>query len=121
MNEIFSMTNTTELIELNGKKYILRTPGAGTSKLIDRHQEHAVYKEIMPYMISDEVLYFNENSGIKIARYIENCHNCNSRNVEDVTLAMVREVAPYIGKVMGDGDAAFKKAWLETVQIEALT
>lgn len=40
---------------------------------------------------------------------------------EDVTLAMVREVAPYIGKVMGDGDAAFKKAWLETVQIEALT
>ena len=40
---------------------------------------------------------------------------------EEVTLAMVREVAPYIGKVMGDGDAAFKKAWLETVQIEALT
>ena len=40
---------------------------------------------------------------------------------EDVTLAMVREVAPYIGKVMGAGDATFKKAWLETVQIEALT
>lgn len=88
MNEIFSMTNSTELIELNGKKYILRTPGTGTSELIDRHQEHEVYKEIMPYMISDEVLYFNENSGIKIARYIENCHNCNSRNVEDVTVAM---------------------------------
>ena len=40
---------------------------------------------------------------------------------EDVDLAMVREVAPYIGKVMGAGDATFKKAWLETVQIEALT
>lgn len=39
----------------------------------------------------------------------------------EVTLAMVREVAPYIGKVMGAGDATFKKAWFETVQIEALT
>ena len=40
---------------------------------------------------------------------------------DDVNLAMVKEVSPYIGKVMGDGDAAFKKAWFETVQIEALT
>lgn len=39
---------------------------------------------------------------------------------EDVTLAMVREVSTYIGKVMGAGDAAFKKAWLETISIEAL-
>lgn len=38
----------------------------------------------------------------------------------EVDLAMVKEVAPYIGKVMGAGDATFKKAWLETVQIEAL-
>lgn len=39
----------------------------------------------------------------------------------DVDLAMVKEVAPHIGKVMGAGDASFKKAWFETVQIEALT
>lgn len=39
----------------------------------------------------------------------------------DVDLAMVKEVAPYIGKVMGAGDASFKKAWFETVQIESLT
>ena len=39
---------------------------------------------------------------------------------EDITLAMVKEVAPYIGKVMGSGDAVFKKAWLETISIEAL-
>ena len=39
----------------------------------------------------------------------------------EADLAMVKEVAPYIGKVMGDGDAAFKKAWFETVQIEPLT
>lgn len=38
----------------------------------------------------------------------------------EVDLATVKEVAPYIGKVMGAGDASFKKAWFETVQIEAL-
>lgn len=39
----------------------------------------------------------------------------------EVDLAMVKEVAPHIGKVMGAGDASFKKAWFETVQVEALT
>ena len=39
----------------------------------------------------------------------------------EVDLAMVREVASYIGKVMGAGDATFKKAWFETIQIEALS
>lgn len=88
MNEIFSMTNSTKLILLDDKKYILRVPGKGTDKLINRHQEYEVYKKIMPYMISDEVLYFDEASGIKIARYIDNCHNANPRNSEDVRVAM---------------------------------
>lgn len=39
----------------------------------------------------------------------------------EVDLAIVKEVAPHIGKVMGAGDASFKKAWFETVQVEALT
>lgn len=88
MNEIFSMTNSTKLIELDKKKYILRIPGKGTDKLIDRHQEYKVYNTIKKYHISDEVLYFDENSGLKITKYIENCHNCNSRNIEDVKVAM---------------------------------
>lgn len=88
MSDIFSMTNSTRLIELDKKKYILRVPGKGTDKLIDRHQEYEVYNVIKDYHISDEVLYFDENSGIKIAKYIQNCHNCNSKNVEDVKVAM---------------------------------
>ena len=88
MSEIFSMTNSTKTIELDGTIYILRIPGIGTSELIDRHQEHEVYKTIAKYNISDKVLYFDDNSGIKIAKYIENCHNCNSKNIEEVKAAM---------------------------------
>ena len=88
MNEIFSMTNSTRLIELDKKKYILRVPGKGTDKLINRHQEYAVYQAIKDAHISDEVLYFDENSGLKIARFIPDCHNCNPRNFEDVKVSM---------------------------------
>lgn len=88
MNEIFSMTNSTRLIDLDNKKYILRVPGKGTEKLIDRHQEYEVYKKIKDFKISDEVLYFDENSGLKIARYIKNCHNCNPRNMNDIKVSM---------------------------------
>lgn len=88
MNEIFSMTNSTKLIELEGKKYILRIPGVGTDKLINRQQEYEVYNKIAQYKISDEVLYFDKYTGIKIAKYIKNCHNCNPRNKKDVYVAM---------------------------------
>lgn len=88
MNEIFSMTNSTKLIELDNKKYILRIPGKGTEKLINRHQEYEVYKTIQSFHISDEILFFDENSGVKIAKYIPDCHNCNPNDENDVRLAM---------------------------------
>lgn len=88
MNEIFSMTNTTKLIELDKKQYILRLPGIGTDKLINRRQEYEVYKTIAPYKISDEVLFFDKTTGVKIARYITNCHNVDPHNIDEVRLAV---------------------------------
>lgn len=88
MNEIFSMTNSTKLISLEGKQYILRLPGVGTDKLINRKQEYEVYKTIAPYRISDEVLFFDKTTGVKIAKYIANCHNVNPNNIDEVRLAI---------------------------------
>lgn len=88
MNEIFSMTNSTRKIELEGKDYILRIPGKGTDKLIDRTKEYEIYKIIAKYNISDEVLYFDKNTGIKITKFISDTHNCNSRNIKDVKKAV---------------------------------
>lgn len=88
MTDIFSMTNSTKCIELDGKKYILRIPGKGTDKLINRHQEYKVYNAIKNYHISDDVLYFDENSGVKIAKFIDNARNCDSKNINDVEEGM---------------------------------
>ena len=88
MSEIFSMTNSSKLIELDGCKYILRLPGKGTDKLINRKQEKEVYDAIKDYKISDEVLMFDTTTGVKIARFIEGTHNCKSDNDEDVKRSM---------------------------------
>lgn len=88
MNEIFSMTNTTKLVNLDGTDYIIRIPGKGTDKLVNRQEEHIIYKLISKYRLSDEVLYFDEVSGLKITRYICDCHNCNPQNIHEVTTAM---------------------------------
>lgn len=59
------MTNKSFIFELNNNKYIFRIPGAGTDILINRKQEHAVYKAIEPLGISDKVIYFDQTTGVK--------------------------------------------------------
>lgn len=94
MEEIFSMTNSSKLIELDGHKYILRIAGKGTEKLINRKEEKEVYETIKNLHISDEVLYFDEETGTKITRYIENGHTCNNKNNEEMLrcIAVVKKL-----------------------------
>lgn len=77
------MTNTSNVIELDGHKYVIRRPGVGTSEMIDRVQEMKIYELIKDFDISDEVLYIDE-TGMKITRFIENARNCNAKNWSDV-------------------------------------
>ena len=82
------MTNLTKIITLDNKTYVFRIPGKGTEKLINRQQEYNVYQTIKEYNISDEVLYFDIDTGIKISKYVEESHNCDSSNFKEVKLAM---------------------------------
>lgn len=88
MNEIFSMTNKSSVITLDEKKYILRVPGIGTDKLINRKDEYNVYQTIKDFHISDEVLFFDKDTGVKITRFIENVHNCDATNEKEVAKCM---------------------------------
>ena len=53
------MTNRSFLFECKGKKYIMRIPGEGTDKLINRSEEAEVYQKIAEYDICDHVIYIN--------------------------------------------------------------
>lgn len=78
------MTNQSYSFSVRNKRYIIRIPGKGTERLINRAQEYEVYRRVSPLGISEYVHYFDPESGIKIASYLENARTCNSENPEDV-------------------------------------
>lgn len=84
----FGMTNKSFLFQVAGEKYIFRIPGEGTDLLINRQQEYDVYMAIKPLNISDEVRYFNPNTGVKITKFVEGAHNADAHNEADIELCM---------------------------------
>ncbi len=90
-NELFGffkmkegMTNDSFVFYHNGIKYIYRQAGQGSEMLVDRSREYANYKALDGKGISDQVVYYNQDTGTKITRYIENCQNIDPRNPEHI-------------------------------------
>ena len=82
------MTNRSFLFMVNGEKYIMRIPGEGTERLIDRKQEAAVYNAIKGLGICDDPVYLNPETGYKITRFLNDVRCCDDRNEEDLKRCM---------------------------------
>lgn len=82
------MTNKSFLFYIKDEPYIFRIPGPGTEELINRRQEKACYDAVKPLHLSDEVIYFDAETGYKISRFYPNSHNCNARNLEETAQCM---------------------------------
>ncbi|ATZ03965.1 choline kinase [Streptococcus suis] len=82
------MTNRSFMFECKDKSYIMRIPGEGTDKLINREQEAEVYRVIAGESISDELIYISPEKGYKITSFIDGARNCDSNNKSDVSLCM---------------------------------
>lgn len=84
------MTNRSFGFTCKGKKYIMRIPGEGTDRLIDRRNEAAVYEAIAGKGFCDEPVYMDGESGYKIAEYLEGIRCCDADNVEDLKKCMAK-------------------------------
>jgi len=82
------MTNRSFLFTCRGKKYIMRIPGEGTDRLINRREEAAVYERIAGKGICDDVAYINPDSGYKMTEFLENARVCDPFNVDDLKRCM---------------------------------
>ena len=91
------MTNKNYKIIINDESYILRVPGLGTEEMISRHNEmgNSNLASIKGYNV--ETLYFNEDSGIKITKFIEGAETltgASAKKEENMKLvtSILREV-----------------------------
>ena len=84
------MTNRSFLFSVDNKKYIMRIPGEGTDRLINRQQEANVYSAIHGRGLCDDPLYINPDNGYKITRYISGVRTCNSKDTFDLQRCMAK-------------------------------
>ena len=82
------MTNHSYSFCVNNRKYIMRIPGEGTAQLINRRAEYEVYSKINQLDISEEVHFFDPETGIKIASFIENSRPCDANDLGDIQICM---------------------------------
>ncbi len=84
------MTNRSFLFAVKGEQFIMRIPGEGTEKLINRRQEARVYEAIHGKGLCDDPVYINPNSGHKITRYLPNVRVCDPEKEEDLRQCMAK-------------------------------
>lgn len=84
------MTNTSFLFqtEENGKKYILRIPGPGADKLINRSAESEAYSAIKGKGICPDPMLLDATSGIKLSEFLDDIHTCDPCSWDDVEKCM---------------------------------
>ena len=84
------MTNRSFIFEVKGSKYIMRIPGEGTDKLINRQHEYDVYAAINGKKICDDPIYINPTNGYKITKYLNGVRSADCENIEDLNKCMQR-------------------------------
>lgn len=82
------MTNRSFLFSVRGEKYIMRIPGEGTDRLINRAQEAEVYRTIRGSGLCDDPVYINPENGYKITKYLEGVRVCDADDVTDLKRCM---------------------------------
>ena len=82
------MTNRSFLFSARGKRYILRLPGEGTDKLIDRKAEAASYAAIRGHSLSDRLVWMDPETGAKVSEFDETARTCNPLDPSDVRRCM---------------------------------
>ncbi len=82
------MTNRSFIFTVKDKRYIMRIPGTGTDKLINRQEEYDVYEQIRDEPYTERVLYLNPKNGYKLSEFLEGTRNSKADSWQDVTKCM---------------------------------
>ena len=82
------LTNTSFQFEVDGKGYVYRHPGVGTSKYINRKSEAFSMDVAARLGLDDTFIYMDAEHGYKISRYIDNARELDYSNAREVSMAL---------------------------------
>ncbi len=84
------MTNRSFLFSVRGERFIMRIPGEGTEKLINRRQEAAVYEAIRGKGLCDDPVYIDPDTGYKITKFLPGVRVCDPENEDDLRCCLAK-------------------------------
>lgn len=82
------LTNTSFQFEVDGKGYVYRHPGVGTSKYINRKSEAFSMDVAARLGLDDTFIYMDAEHGYKISRFIDNARELDYSNSKEVRMAL---------------------------------
>lgn len=82
IDSIGGMTNKNFKVNIKNENYILRIPGNGTEEMISRNSEKYNNLIVNKLEIDTDMLYFNEENGLKISKYINNAETITHKTAK---------------------------------------
>lgn len=76
------MTNKNFKVKIDDEQYILRIPGNGTEEMISRKSEKHNSLIANELNIDTDILYFNDENGIKLSKYIDSAETINPKTAK---------------------------------------
>lgn len=71
------LTNKNYKVSIRNKDFVVRIPGNGTEKFIDRANEKINSSVAYKLGLDSKTIYFDENTGLKVTNFIENAETLN--------------------------------------------
>lgn len=99
------MTNLNYLVSIDSENYIVRVPGRGTEKFINRVEEKSNLELGSGLGINPKVVYFNVNTGLKITEKIKGAQKITNKNANSEE---VMESVSVILRKLHDSNSAMK-------------
>lgn len=80
--QIGGMSNKNFRINYEGRSFVLRVPGNGSEGMVDRTNEEFNALESCKMGVNPAIRYFNTETGIKLADYIENAETLTAATIQ---------------------------------------
>ena len=80
--KIGGMSNKNFKVTLEGKSYVLRVPGNGSEGMVERANEEFNAREACRLGVNPEIRFFNPETGIKLADFVENAETLNAATIQ---------------------------------------